>query len=218
MRPLDLPRGARVLDLGCGKGAVLLALVEELDLRGLGVDAFPPFIEAAQAAARERSLSDRCTFRCADLRQAVGDCTGFQVAMMLGLGLAIGEQQEIVRLLRQCVPAGGYLIVDDAFLPDGVSAPVSGYEGYADHRTTLKRLRAHGDTILEERQVAGARREQEIRAETEKIRRRAETLARRRPEMAQKIRAYVGRQEREAELARDRIVAAVWLLQRGPDL
>lgn len=42
LRPLELPSGARVLDLGSGKGAVLLAVVDELDVDGVGVDAFPP--------------------------------------------------------------------------------------------------------------------------------------------------------------------------------
>ena len=149
LRPLDLPRGARVLDLGCGKGAVLLALVEELGLHGVGVDAFPPFIEAAHS----RGFDHRCTFRCGDLHEVARDIGEFQVAMMIALGIAIGEQQEIVRLLRQWVPPGGYMVVDDAFLPDALSAPIPEYDGYADHETTLARLRAHGDKILQEDQI-----------------------------------------------------------------
>jgi cyclopropane fatty-acyl-phospholipid synthase-like methyltransferase len=216
LRPLDLPRGARVLDLGCGKGAVLLALAAELGVRGVGVDAFPPFIEEAHESARQRGLDGRCTFRCDDLHDATKELGGFHVAMMLGLGLAVGEQQEIVRLLRGCVPPGGFLVVDDAFLPEGVAGTVPGYEGYADHATTLARLRAHGDVILQEHCVPGEQLEQQIQRETEKIRRRAEDLVRRRPEVAEQVRAYVRRQRREARLARDSVVDAVWLLQRGP--
>jgi 2-polyprenyl-3-methyl-5-hydroxy-6-metoxy-1,4-benzoquinol methylase len=213
LRPLNLPPGARVLDLGCGKGAVLLALAEELGFQCKGVDAFKPFIEAAQRMAKGRGLTEKCEFRCADLHEAVADCSGFDVAMMLGVGLAIGDQKEIVGLLRGCVRPGGYMVVDDAYLPDGVETP-PGYAGYTDYRTTLAKLQAFGDTIVTELKVPGDQREQEIRAETEKIRRRAEKLIEKHPEAAELLRTYVRRQEREAELACESILDAVWLLQR----
>jgi cyclopropane fatty-acyl-phospholipid synthase-like methyltransferase len=212
--PLNLPPGTRVLDLGCGKGAVLLALAEEFSFQCIGVDAFEPFIAAARRTAQARGLADKCKFRCVDLHEAVADCTDFDVAMMLGLGLAIGNQKEIVSLLRGCVRPGGYMVVDDAFLPEGVQTPVPEYAGYTDRQTTLARLQAFGDSIVREHSVPGEQREKEIQAETEKIRRRAEELAREHPEAAELIRAYVHRQEREAELARESIVDALWLLQR----
>jgi SAM-dependent methyltransferase len=214
LRPLNLPPGARVLDLGCGKGAVLLALAEELDFQCMGVDAFKPFIEAAQHMAKGRGLTEKCEFRCADLHEAVADCTDYDVAMMMGVGLAVGDQKRIVSLLRSCVRPGGYMVVDDAFLAQGVPTPVPGYEGYADYQTTLARLQAFGDRILTESRVPGEQREREILAETEKIRRRAEKLIEKHPEAAELIRAYVRRQEREAELACESILDAVWLLQR----
>ena len=214
LRPLELPSGARVLDLGSGKGAVLLAVVDELDVDGVGVDAFPPFVEAAQKAARQRGLADRCSFHCGDLRDAASRMGPFNTAMMLGLGLAIGDQGEIVGILRRHVRPGGYLVVDDAFLPDGVEEPVPGYDGYADHDTTLARLRSFGDELLQEKCSSPEATEQRIREDNEKIRRRAEALARRLPDREEQIRSYVERQEREAELARGSIIDAVWLLRR----
>jgi SAM-dependent methyltransferase len=214
LQPLNLPAGARVLDLGCGKGAVLLALAEELGFQCVGVDAFQPFVEAAQHTARARGLADKCTFRCADLHDAVADLKDFDVAMMLGVGLAVGDQKKIVGLLRGCVRPGGTMVVDDAFLPEGVETPVPGYEGYADYQTTLARLQAFGDRIITEDNVPGDQREQEIRADTERIRRRAEELIEKHPEAAELIRGYVRRQEREADLARESISDATWLLQR----
>jgi SAM-dependent methyltransferase len=214
LQPLSLPSDARVLDLGCGKGAVLLALAEELGFRCVGVDAFQPFIEAAQGAAKARGLADKCTFRCADLYDAVADNNDFDVAMMFGVGLAVGDQRKIVGLLRGCVRPGGYMVVDDAFLPQGVQTAVPGYEGYADYQTTLARLQAFGDRIIAEDSVPGEQREAEIRADTERIRRRAEKLIEKHPEAAELIRGYVRRQEREADLARESISDATWLLQR----
>ncbi len=214
LRPLALPPGARVLDLGCGKGAVLLALAEELGFTGLGIDAFPPFIEAAQHSAHARGLSDRVEFRCADLSDAAPNCKDFDVAMMLSLGAAIGPPEEIVGLLRPCVRPGSYIVIDDAFLAPGVAQPVPGYERYAGHDEAFHRLLAHGDTLVHEHIYSPQRRAEEIRAETEKIRRRADALTRHHPEIAELVRAYAERQEREAELARTAVFDVTWLLQR----
>jgi hypothetical protein len=134
--------------------------------------------------------------------------------MMLGVGLAVGDQKKIVGLLRGCVRPGGYMVVDDAFLPEGVQGPVPGYEGYTDYQTTLARLQAFGDKILVESRIPGPQREEEIQTETEQIRRRAEKLIEKQPGAEELIRAYVHRQEREADLARETIADAVWLLQR----
>lgn len=214
LRPLNLPPGSRVLDLGCGKGAVLLAMAGAFGCQCVGVDGFAPFVETAQRAAAARGLTAQCTFRCADLTEVVGEYKDFDVAMMLGLGLAIGDQKKIVGLLRGCVRPRGYMVVDDAYLPDGIQTPVPGYEGYTDYRTTLARLQACGDGIVTEFKVPGEQREKEIRGETEKIRKRAEKLMAKHPEAAELIRGYVHRQEREADLARESVGDATWLLQR----
>ncbi|MBX7184070.1 MAG: class I SAM-dependent methyltransferase [Vicinamibacteria bacterium] len=51
-KALRLKRESLVLDLGCGKGAVAVALAEHLGLRVEGIDAFPPFLRAARALRR----------------------------------------------------------------------------------------------------------------------------------------------------------------------
>lgn len=48
--------GDRVVDLGCGKGAVAVEAAPRLGCRVLGVDAIGPFIEAARSLVRERGV------------------------------------------------------------------------------------------------------------------------------------------------------------------
>jgi 2-polyprenyl-3-methyl-5-hydroxy-6-metoxy-1,4-benzoquinol methylase len=213
LRPLGLPPGSSVLDLGCGKGAVLLALGEELGFRGVGVDAFPPFIEAAQRAAAACGLSEKCQFRCADLRSVVTDCSGFDVAMMIAVGNVVGTWTEMIRLLRGCICPGGFLLINDAFLAPGTEAPVPGYEGYTDHDDTLRQLTTYGDTLLKEHIPPPEEIARTNQANTVAIRRRAEGLARRRPELAHLLRAYVHRHEQEAQLAQNQVIDTTWLLQ-----
>ena len=69
---LDLPRGARVVDVGTGSGAVALALKDERgDLDVTGTDASPDALVVARANAARLGL-DVC-FREADLLDGAGE-------------------------------------------------------------------------------------------------------------------------------------------------
>lgn len=214
LRPLRLPAEARALDLGCGKGAVALALAEQMGFRCVGVDAFPPFLEMAQKNAAARGLSDRCEFRCADLLEVVEEYKEFDVALMLALGAAIGSPADIVGLLRRSVHSGGYMLIDDSFLAPGVAGPVAGYESYSDHETTVRQLTSHGDRLLREHILSPDDVVREYRMQLEFIRRRAEKLSQQHPEAAPLLASYLERQEREDELATRTVLNAVWLLQK----
>ena len=68
----SLPRlkpGLRVCDLGCGTGLLgLLLLQRQPELSVTGIDIQPAAIRLAEKAAVENGLTDRLTFRTADLR------------------------------------------------------------------------------------------------------------------------------------------------------
>lgn len=63
---LDLPRGATVLDIGCGEGAQTLALVERFGFDVLGVDPVPRHVEVAQAAGARCELGNAEALPVAD--------------------------------------------------------------------------------------------------------------------------------------------------------
>jgi release factor glutamine methyltransferase len=69
---LDLPRGARVVDVGTGSGAVALALKDERpDLVIVGTDASPDALAVARANAARLGLD--VSFREADLLDGAGE-------------------------------------------------------------------------------------------------------------------------------------------------
>ena len=88
-----------------------------------------------------------------------------------------------------------------------------GCGGYADHRTTLAQLTAHGDEVVAERRYS----EQETAAENEQltaaIRARALQISARRPELARVLADYVARQEQWDRLLGREIICATWLLR-----
>ncbi len=60
-------RGATVLDIGCGAGALHLALLDDWASSSVGVDLSPEMIASARSIAEQRGLSDRTTYLTGDV-------------------------------------------------------------------------------------------------------------------------------------------------------
>jgi SAM-dependent methyltransferase len=215
LREAGLPApGARVLDLGCGKGAVALSLARELGCSAHGVDLFEPFLEEARTRAGEWDLAGSCRFERGDLREVARTARGFDAVVYASVGV-LGAVDDCVAVLRQCVRSGGWMVVEDGCLAEGIGAPEPGYERYAGLAESRRRLESQGDRIVREHVLGPA----EMRALDEsyirRIRARAEALAAAHPQDADLIRGYVARQERAA-LGWERNARSVtWLLQRA---
>jgi cyclopropane fatty-acyl-phospholipid synthase-like methyltransferase len=215
LRPLGLPAGSsRIIDLGCGKGALGITVAKELGLEVLGVDLSEVFLAEARQKAEEHGVASLCQFEQRDLHDVVRRGGDFDVATLASLGGILGRFDQCVARMRNVVRSGGYLVIDDGFLNRAESVSRPGYGHYASHERTLRQLTAHGDTILEERIYTI----EETRAINldylQHITRRTEVLVKQHPSAAAALRRYVATQESECEFIDREITGAVWLLQR----
>lgn len=204
---------ARVLDLGCGKGAVAVAAARALGCSVTGIDAFVPFIDEGRRRAEAAGVAGLCEFRAGDIRGESEKETDYDAALMLAVGPVFGGPGETVGVLRRCVRSGGLMVIDDAYLLDkAVDFP--GYEGLLDGLRTRIQLASHGDEILAEKLVTRAEVEAQNRRYQARIEERGRRLAARRPDLAADIAAYVEKERRECEIIERDIQNAVWLLRR----
>lgn len=216
LKPLDLSqKTTRVLDLGCGKGAVSITLAHRLGFQVFGIDGFNPFLEEAKSKSKEYNVSNLCHFEFGDIREFIRKAENFDIVIYAAIGDVLGGFNECVGKLRQTIRPGGYMLIDDGFLKESTKIEREGYECYVPHDETLKQLTSYGDTLLKEIVFTA----EEMRAindrHTEVIRQRAEKLTRNHPELADSFSWYIKNQERECEILETDVVGAIWLLQRN---
>lgn len=206
--------GSRVLDLGCGKGTVAVALAERLGLRVEGIDAFPPFLQSAHALAKERGVASRCRFRKGDIRKLLGKEASYDAVLLLSVGPVSGDYEQTIAGIRTLVRRGGHIVIEDGFLADGIEQ-LPGAEGYASRSETLRRLTACGDQLVEQVQSSAEESRYLNERNTDLIRRRAHLVKASRPDLTELIDDYVARQERETRLLGTDVICAIWVLRRG---
>jgi cyclopropane fatty-acyl-phospholipid synthase-like methyltransferase len=216
IRPLELPEGqTRVLDLGCGKGAISITLAKEFGFQALGIDLFEPFVQEARAKAREMHVGALCQFVHGDMRDAIKSYRNFDVAVYAAVGGALGTWDQCVAKVRRCVRPEGYIVIDDGYLAGDEKVDRPGYEHYVGHEETLRQLAAHGDTLLREVTQSQDYLKSLNSRFLEGVRKKVDKLSKEHPEAADLLSGYVKDQELESEIIETKLVGAVWLLQRA---
>lgn len=207
--------GVRVLDLGCGKGAVALAVAGSLGCRVDGVDAMPAFVDEARRLAGERTVSALCTFECGDLRETVARARGYDAVLLVSVGV-LGSPAAMIAGCRQCVAPGGLMILEDGYRLTSAAVDHPGYQDMATLEETLEQLTAHGDRLLREQRTTLEEMRAQNRRYTAWIAARVGELADRHPEHAAAFHAYLERERRECEILESSVECATWLLRRAP--
>ena len=108
-----LPRGARVLDVGCGSGASVAHLADWHGLRPVGVDASPAQIARARAA---RPDLDFVAGRVEALPFAAGD---FEAVLAECVLSTVPDASPALREMVRVLSAAGCIILTDLYDRDG---------------------------------------------------------------------------------------------------
>ena len=115
---VDLSAGISVLDLACGKGAVAVKIAERLQAKVKGIDILPEFIEYAAQKAQEHHVAELCEFVIGDINKAVENERDYDIAIFGAAGIVLGSPAEMLRKLKSVIKQGGYILIDECYLPD----------------------------------------------------------------------------------------------------
>ena len=150
---LDLPAGARVLDIGCGKGEVLVRLAERHGIEGTGVDLSPFCVREARARAAIRLPHGGILVVEADGAAYAAEAETFDLAICLGESFIFGGHRGTLRALRRFVRPGGLVMAGEPFWrrpPEPTHVEASGYSAdlFATHAGNVAIAEEEGLTPL----------------------------------------------------------------------
>jgi len=115
---VNLPNNVMILDLACGKGAVSIKVAQKLRIKVKGIDLTSEFIEFAAQKAKEFNVDDLCEFVVDDINESVKTETNYDCVIFGAVGSVLGDPVETINKLKATVKSGGYILIDEAYLPD----------------------------------------------------------------------------------------------------
>lgn len=105
---------ARALDLGCGKGELLIRLAERAGCRGVGVD-INELLLAEGRAAVDRRAPGLVELQAADARSFPVTAGSFDIAAALGASHALGGTAATLEALARAAAGGGRVALGEGF-------------------------------------------------------------------------------------------------------
>jgi len=106
----------KVLDLGCGKGAVSVKVAKSLGCNCYGIDAIAEFVEYAQNKALEFKVEHLCRFETGDIREKVKELSGYDIIILGAIGPVFGDYYATLTTLSGCINKNGIFIIDDGYI------------------------------------------------------------------------------------------------------
>ena len=91
----------KILDLGCGKGAVSIKISKTLGCKCYGIDAVPEFIKYAQYKADEFQVSHLCKFEPGDIRKKIEKLTDYDIIILGAIGPVFGDYYKTLSTLSK---------------------------------------------------------------------------------------------------------------------
>lgn len=110
---LDLPAGARVLDLGSGLGGPARRVALSAGATVEGVDLTPEFVSVATALSEMVGLADRTSFHAASALETPFSDESFDAALLIHVGMNIPDKPALMREARRVLKPGGIFAVYD---------------------------------------------------------------------------------------------------------
>jgi SAM-dependent methyltransferase len=208
------PDTAKVLDLGCGKGAVSVQIAWKFGFDVVGVDAMPEFLKDAHKKSSEYQVSDLCTFIEQDILTYVIDKHDFDVVILASLGGIFGSSKDTIKKLRTQVRPGGYIVIDDGYLKRREFLSRKGYGHYRNYERTVEELTMFSDRLLTEIPTT----EVSIKINDEflkVIENRSIELVAQYPELEKDLNSYFDVQREECDILDSEIEGMIWVLKKA---
>lgn len=200
----------RLLDLGCGKGAVSIQIAKELNCSCLGVDALEAFIKEAKDKAIQYEVSSLCEFKTADIRHEIKNLKNFDVILLGSIGSVFGDYYSTLTTIKPSLNQDGIIIIDDGYIADNSNFTHPLIE---KKLTILKHVDNAGMQLVDENILSRTHVMELDDNLFPSIQRRCLELINKYPEKQQLFTEYIRKQKQEARVLENKITCATILLR-----
>ena len=215
---IDLDETTKVLDLACGKGAVSIKLAQALELKVKGIDILPEFIKTANQKAKEHHVEDLCNFKVGDINEAVTTEKGYDLTILGAVSGVLGTPEETLKKLKATIKRGGYIIIDEAYLKEGITQSDinDNISQYLTETQWLELFKKTGLNLVET-VLAEDIEDENFDSETAMgyLTTRANELIEKYPDKKEMFEGYLKSQQNEYDDLDTNLVGVMWILHRG---
>ena len=200
----------KVLDLGCGKGAVSVKIALAFGCNVTGIDLMPEFIAFADQKAREYGVENLCEFKVADITESIKIKKDYDIVILGAVGDVLGDPEETVTKLKRTLKKNGFIIIDDAYAKHADNPKYHTKDQWLEAFNTA-RVRLIDEKLIEEDELTSINDAQQAL-----IANRADELKRTYPEKSNLFDSYIRSQLAECDELENEVVGVTLLLQVMP--
>ncbi|MDX9701605.1 MAG: class I SAM-dependent methyltransferase [Candidatus Auribacterota bacterium] len=202
----------RILDLGCGKGAVSITLAKEFNCRCLGIDAIADFIAFANDKAEKYGVSKLCKFEIGDIREKVKKLQNFDVVILGSIGPILGNYFTTLTTLAQIITNNGIIVIDDGYIEDASSFqhPLIEKKSAVLEQINKADMRLIDEVITGKNEIT--RMDDQMFAF---IKERCLELTAKYPEKQKMFLDYITKQEEESDVLENKIICSAMVISKN---
>jgi ubiquinone/menaquinone biosynthesis C-methylase UbiE len=215
MTGLELPQRFKILDLGCGKGAIDIFLAQQFNCSIRGVDAFPPFINYAIKKAKDFKLNQVCEFECNDIKKELKKNSQYDVVVFVSVGDIYGDYIQTIGEIRKVIKPQGYLIIEEGFLKENKINRSEFHHEYGSYSQLIGQLSHFQDYIIEERLSSTKEIINQNKRNNAALEKGANELLKSYPEKEGLVKNYLEAQKRESRIIEQDLGIGLWVIQKG---
>lgn len=201
----------KVLDLGCGKGAVLVKLAHKLKCKCYGIDAIKEFIDEANKKAKEYNVNSLCKFEVNDIRMKVAELSDFDIVILGAIGPVFGDYYTTLPIISKCLKKEGLIIIDDGYIENNSSYT---HPLIQKKELILKQISEADMDFIDEAVILNEEIKESDDYIFENLKNRCNELIEKYPDKSRLFENYIKQQQEENDILETKVVCSTMVIRK----